>query len=385
MTVNFDEIIKRRGTESIKWQRYEKDVIPMWVADMDFQCPDNIQEALHQCVNHGIFGYAAEPSELRQVIVDRLSNRYQWEVSPDSLVFLPGVVNNLNLIYRTFASPPEEVLVSTPAYPPFLHGPKNADLTVREVELISGNGDCFEIDFEAFEAAINKKSRLFVLCNPHNPTGRVFQKKELEKLAQLCLKHNLLICSDDIHCDIVYPGSRYLPIASLDKDIEAATITMISPGKTFNIADLNFSVAIVPNKALRDKLVTIRNGLHIGPNLFASVATEVAYRDCDAWVKKLLIYLESNRNMVYDFVQNRLPGIQMFKPEATFLAWLDCRQSNIRGNPQSFFIEQARVAFNDGTDFGQGGDGFVRLNFGCQKSILEKALNQMEAALQKIS
>jgi cystathionine beta-lyase len=384
MNSEFDRRIERRGTGSVKWQTYGDDVLPLWVADMDFRCPEAVLETLNEQISHGIFGYSDEPPEIREIIVDRLFSRYQWRVSPDWLVFFPGVVNNLNLIYRTLSKSNDDILVQTPAYPPFLENPGPAGLNVLEVELAQTSQGNFEIDFDGIDDINTANSRLFILCNPHNPVGRVYTKAELERIAQFCLKNDLIICSDDIHCEIVYSGNRYLPIASLDQDISDRTITMLSPGKTFNIADLKFSVAVISDESIRKKLISSRTELDIGPNKLGYMAALTAYSGCDAWHRELLAYLEENRQIVQELVRTELPGIEMASPEGTFLAWLDCRKSGIPGNPQHFFLKQAKVALNDGDAFGKGGKGFVRLNFGCPKHLLRKALNRMKTALARI-
>jgi cystathionine beta-lyase len=299
-------------------------------------------------------------------------------------VFVPGVVVGFNLASHTVATPDGGVLVQTPVYPPMLAAAAAADMTHQEMELSRLVDGFYSIDFDAFEAAVTAQTRLFLLCNPHNPTGRVFTQVELEQMAEICLKREVVICSDEIHCDLLFSGYRHIPIASLDPEIAQNTITLVAPSKTFNIAGLECSAAIIQNPVLRERYKKASKGLVGGVNLLGSLAGLVAYRDGDEWLQQLLVYLEANRDFLYDYVQRELPGISMTKPEGTYLAWLDCRQALIQGNPHEFFLRAARVALNDGVDFGRGGEGFVRLNFGCSRLTLTEALERMKNSLQRL-
>ena len=381
MVYNFDQIIDRRHSNSSKWGRYDEDVLPLWVADMDFVSPEPVIWALLERVNHGVFGYGMEPPELREVVVDRLERLYGWRVSPEALVLLPGVVTGFNLACRAVTSPGDGVLVQTPVYPPILRAYANAGLTRDEMELARQADGRYIVDFDAFEAAITDRTCVFILCNPHNPVGRVFQRDELERMAEICLRHDIVICSDEIHCDLLFSGSRHLPIASLDPEIAERTITLLAPSKTYNIAGLKSSVAIVPNAKHRKKLNAAKMGLVPGVNVMGYTAALAAYRDGQSWLEQVLRYLEANRDFVLEYVETHLPGISTGKPEGTYLAWLDCRQSGIQGNPHEFFLQKARVALNDGKAFGRGGEGFVRLSFGCRRSTLVEALDRMKDAL----
>jgi cystathionine beta-lyase len=322
-------------------------------------------------------------TELTQVIVDRMADRYGLQVLPEQVVLVPGVVTGFNLIARAMAAPGEGVLIQTPVYPPFLSAPRSAGLQRQEMELTYCPDGSYSIDYDAFEAAITDQTRLFILCNPHNPVGKVFRRDELERMAEICLRHKVVICSDEIHCDLIYSGYQHIPIASLQPEIAQNSLTLIAPSKTFNIAGLACSAAIIPNPLLRNKLQSIRNGLVGSVNLLGQVAGLAAYRDGQPWLDELLAYLEANRDFLFDFVKNELPGIHMSKPEGTYLAWLDCRKARISDgiSPCEFFIKNARVAMNDGAAFGQGGQGFARLNFGCPRSMLAEALERMKKAL----
>jgi len=381
MAYNFDQIIDRRRSDSVKWCRYDEDVLPLWVADMDFVSPEPVIRALRERVDHGVFGYGTEPPALRKVVVEQLEQLYGWQVSPEALLFLPGVARGFNLACRAVASPGDGMLVQTPIYPPILRVPANAGLTCDEMELTRQPDGQYSIDFDAFEAAITGRTRVFVLCNPHNPVGRVFRRDELERMAEVCLRHGIVICSDEIHCDLVFGDSRHLPIASLDPEIGQQTITLMAPSKTYNIAGLKCSVAIVENAELWEKINAAKADLVPGVSIMGYVAALAAYRDGGPWLQEVLRYLEANRDFVLEFVDAHLPGITAGKPEGTYLAWLDCRQSGIPGNPHEFFLEKARVAVNDGQTFGRGGEGFVRLNFACPRAALAEALDRMKEAL----
>jgi cystathionine beta-lyase len=381
----FDQVIDRRSSDSAKWGYYDEDVLPLWVADVDFPSPQPVIAALRERVAHGIFGYGLEPPALRPVIVERLQRLYGWQVEPEDLVFVPGVVTAFNLATRTVTCPCDGVLVQTPVYFPMLYAPANAGCTLDEMELTLGPEGQYSIDYDAFGAAISAQTRIFLLCNPHNPVGRVFRRDELERMAEICLRHDVVICSDEIHCDLVFDEREHLPIASLDPEIAQRTITLMAPSKTYNVAGLKFSLAIIQNPELRKKYEAAKAGLVPGVNLMGYIAALAAYQDGQPWLDALLQYLEANRDYLLHEVKTRLPGICMPQPEGTYLAWLDCRQSAIPRNPHEFFLEQARVAMNDGKTFGQGGEGFVRLNFGCPRSTLEEALRRMRRALLNLA
>lgn len=378
---DWDRIIDRRHTDSEKWTRYGQDVLPLWVADTDFCAPEPVLRALHERVEHGIFGYGREPGELRELLVTRLRHNYGWEVAAETIVFLPGVITGLHLSCRAFAHPGEGVLIQTPVYPPIVRLHQLAKLVGQEMELIRLPDGRYGVDMEAFTQSIDARTRLFVLCNPHNPVGRVFSRCELEDMADLCLRHKLLICSDEIHCDLVYSPHRHTPIASLAPEVAARTITLMAPSKTFNIAGLQCAFAVITDPALRSAFVAAGRGLVPEPNLLAYVATTAAYREGAPWLRSLLGYLQANRDHLVQQVRARLPHMDVIPPEGTFLAWLDCRRMGLPGNPQEFFLQRARVALNDGASFGRGGEGFVRLNLGCPRAILDAAIGRMAEAV----
>ena len=382
MPCDFDFLPDRRNTECAKWRQYDDDVLPMWVADMDFLSPEPVIRALRERVEHGVFGYPCEPDELKQVIIDRLAQKYQWTVTPEDVLIMPGVVNGVNLASQALAKPGDGVLIQTPVYPPFFDASRHAGAISQQVELARGADGSYSIDFDQFEQAITGQTRIFILCNPHNPVGRAFRADELEKMAEICLRHGVVICSDEIHCDLVFSGHRHIPIAALNPEIAQNTITLMAPSKTYNIAGLSCSFAVIQNKALRRTFLGAGRGLISMVNILGQVAALAAFKESQSWLDELLCYLQANRDFLYEYVKQELPGMSMGLPEATYLAWLDCRQLDLGVyNPHDFFLEKGRVAMNKGNDFGSSGQGFVRLNFGCPQPMLVEALERMKKAL----
>jgi len=382
MKYDFDRVVERRGTDSNKWQRYGDDVIPMWVADMDFVSPEPIVQALHQRIDHRIFGYTRPTEELRRVIQERVERLYGWKIEQEEIVFLPGLVTGLNVAYHTFSHPGDGVLVQPPVYFHFVHDPVMHGRVINDPPLVQ-KGDSYEIDFDQFEKAVTLQTKVFLLCNPHNPVGRAFTPKELEKIAEICLRHHLVLCSDEIHCDLLYPGYRHIPIATLGPEVAHQTVTLMAPSKTFNVAGLHCGFVIIQNSRLRKLWETFSHGLIPGVNIMGHVAALAGYREGQEWLDQALSYLQANRDFLAEFLKKNLPDIRMMKMEATYLAWLDCRDAGILGNPSDFFLRKAKVALNDGSEFGRGGEGFVRLNFACPRKTLIEGLDRMVEALKK--
>lgn len=382
MNFDFDILPDRRSSESIKWHTYEPDVIPLWVADMDFVSPPPVIEAFRQRVEHGVFGYPREMPELRALIVERLQERYDWRVQPEEVLFIQGVIPGFNQACHAFAGPQQAILVQPPVYPHILQAAQVTGRLSQEAQLSQGPVGSYDVDLQAFEATITGQTRLFILCNPHNPVGRVFRRSELESMAELCMRHGVKICSDEIHCDLVFSGQRHLPLAALDPEISRNTITLMSPSKTFNLAGLKFAFAIIQDASMRQEYQEAGLGLATWTNLMAQVGAWAAYLDGQPWLDRLLSYLEANLDFLYQYVSQELPGLSMARPEGTYLAWVDCRAAGIPGNPAQFFLDNARVALGDGETFGPGGEGFVRLNFGCPRSTLVEAVHRMKAALE---
>jgi cystathionine beta-lyase len=372
----------RRRTDSLKWGLFGDDVLPLWVADLDFTSPVEVIAALHERVDHGVFGYAQESRELKELLTARMETLYGWKITPEDITLLPGVVAAFNLVSQAVAAPGASVLIQPPVYPPFFDAPRHAGARAVFSPIEADKSGEYRIDFSAFEAAIEEDTRLFLLCNPHNPIGRAFTREELLGMAEICLHRGIVICSDEIHSDLIYNGYHHIPIASLDPEIAARTVTLIAPSKTFNIAGLECSALICTNPDLRKRVQAARRGLLGGVNLLGATAAVAAYRFGADWLQEVMEILEGNRDYLMRYLAENIPAIRMAKPEATYLAWLDCRALGLSESPSKFFLENAKIALNNGEDFGTQGKGFVRLNFGCHRDTLTAALERMRQAIQ---
>lgn len=375
---DFDRVPDRRAVPGEKWGRYAgRDVLPLWVADMDFAAPPAVIDALRRRLEHGVFGYTDAWPELADAVVEGIARDHAWRIEADWLVWLPGVVTGFNLACRATGEAGDEVFTATPVYPPFLSAPANSErrLVSRPLTLADGR---WGWDRAAVEAAMSPRTRLLMLCNPHNPVGRVFDRDELEWIAGCAARHDLTICSDEIHCGLVLdPATPHIPIAALDASTARRSITLMAPSKTWNIPALYCAFAIIPDRELRRRFRHAMRGIVPHPNLLGMVATEAAYRDGGPWRTALLDYLRGNRDLVMDAVA-AMPGLRATRPEATYLAWIDCRGAGL-DEPAKFF-ESAGVGLSDGTPFGM--PGFVRLNFGCPRALLNDALQRMQRALR---
>jgi len=402
MTYNFDTIIDRRSSNSIKWQMYPDDVLPMWVADMDFSAPPPILEALHKAVDHGIFGYEKPSKELLATVAERMDRLYDWKVEPEMVVAVPGLVSGFNVAAWSTCQPlartaelgraGDGILMQTPVYFPFLKVHENVGLTRQIAPLTcvkEGSTIKYQVDWDVFEMAINSEevqTRLFLLCNPQNPTGQVYSHAELSRMAEICEKNDVIICSDEIHSELLLGGSKHIPIATLSPEIAARTITLVAPSKTFNVAGLFCGFAIIPDPDLRERYQKTAERLTMHVAGISQVSAQVAMSGvCDDWLVELKDYLTANRDYVVEYVRERLPGVRVTVPDATYLAWLDCsklvKTEKVEEPVCEFFIDKAKVAFNNGADFGPGGENFVRLNFGCPRSTLEAGLERMRSIL----
>ena len=379
MKYNFDEIIDRNRTSSLKWEKYkDKDIIPMWVADMDFKAPPAILNTLQQSIEHGILGYTIIPDELNEIVVAKLDILYNWKIEKEWLLWVPGVVCALNVACATFGGPHDKIVTTTPVYPPFLTAPKNCGKMLVTVPMADINQRT-TLDFDALEKELKENTGLFMFCSPYNPCGTVFTKEEINRIVELCAAHDVVICSDEIHSDFVLDeDKRHIPTASVSQTAKRQTITLMAPSKTYNIPGLGCSFAIIPDESLRNKFKSGLHGLIPEVNLLGLFAAKAAYKECDEWLSQLIIYLKKNRDIVQDRV-NKLPGFELNPIESTYLAWIDIRGTGLE-DPVHFF-EQAGVGLSDGAFFGQ--KGFIRLNFGCPRSVLEEGLKRMETALKK--
>lgn len=371
--MNFDQSIDRRGTSSTKWDKYAgQDILPMWVADMDFQSPSSVLAALHARIDHGIFGYTQAPASLVDALQLYARKHYGWRIEPDWFIWLPGLVQGLNLACRAVGQTGDAVITATPVYPPFLRAPTLAQRTLITVPLIA-RGSRWIWDFTALDAAITPSTRLLLLCHPHNPVGRVWREHELTSLIAIAQRHDLVICSDEIHCDLALdPDLRHIPLARLDSGFASRTITLLAPSKTWNLPGLGCSLALIPDSGLRRRFRQEMGGLVPAVNLLGYIAAEAAYRDDGVWRKELIDYLRGNREVLRQWFANSR-RLQLTLPEATYLAWIDARAIDPQ-NPLPAF-EALGVGLSDGRDFGF--PGYVRLNFGCRRALLNEALQRL--------
>ena len=388
--MDFDTPIDRTGTACVKWDLHGSGVLPLWVADMDFASPPAVVAALETRARHGVFGYALPSDAMWEALGRHLSRRYGWRVEREWVVWLPGVVTGVSLASRAFAQRGEALMLITPAYPPFL-----AELPAQGFRLVkvpstpeggtapnaplSGRSP-WRLPLDEMEAALTPDTRVFVLCHPHNPFGRVWRRNELEAVVDFCRRHDLVLCSDEIHCDLVLDALPHVPTATLSDDAAARTVTLMSPSKTFNLPGLNFAFAVIPDEGLRRRFTTEAEGLLPWPGCFALAAAEAAYREGGPWLEELLAYLRGNHDRVARFVAEELPGVSTTHVEATYLSWLDARGLGVP-DPARLFHD-AGVALSDGAEF--DAPGFLRLNFACPRGTLDDALSRMRRAVASL-
>jgi len=387
MKFNFDEIIDRNGTDAYKLELREKtfgksDVIPLWVADMDFAAPPAVVEAIQKRASHPVFGYTVRTRKFNDAIVNWLKTRHNWEIRSSWIEFSPGVVTGLALTVLAYTKPGDGIIIQPPVYPPFFSVVKDNSRRMVFNTLTNENGR-YEIDFkELEELASDPQNKMMILSSPHNPVGRLWTKDELMRIADICIKNDVLIISDEIHSDLALYDNVHIPIASLDNGIANNCITFMAPSKTFNIAGFSTSYMVCSNRELMIKYKRTLNRLHLYTgNLFGGVILESAYSEGAGWLDSLKTYLEGNTDLVYDFIKERLPFIEMVKPEATYLLWLDFRKTGFdQKKLVSFLVNDANVGMNDGLMFGEAGRGFMRMNIGSPRSVIQKALENIENA-----
>lgn len=385
MAYNFDHTPNRRDPNVLnKWTYYPKDILPMWVADMDFPAPKPILDELHKVVNHGVLGYELMPKSLKETIAARMDNLYKWKVNPDSVVAVTGIVSGFTVAAMAFGSQKKGILIQPPVYNEF-HEVKNnvgiPQLDAPFVKRVEGNILRYEIDWGIFKKQA-KKASIFLLCNPHNPLGIIFSRQDLLRMAEICIENDVLIVSDEIHSELLLDGSSFTPLAKLSPEIVQRTITLIAPSKTFNVPGLFCGFAVIPNKELREEYIKMVGKLRIHVNSMGLHAARVAYSGkCDGWLGALRKYLTANRDFLVDYVTQYMPDVRVTKPEATYLAWLDFSQLKLKQSPFDFFMKKAKVGLSDGKIFGAGGEGHIRLNFGTSRRILEQGLERMRKAL----
>ncbi len=378
---DFDAVYERRGTGSSKWSKYPTDILPMWVADMDFPAAPEILEAIRNRLEHPMLGYGVARDDLRARIVEDMQSKYHWSITPEDIVFLPGVEPGFNMGLKAMLEPGDGLVVQTPVYRPILNAPSHWGLVRNDVPLRQTEHG-YVMDVDPLAAALSQ-SRALLLCNPQNPTGKVFTKDELTEIATLCRDNDALIISDEIHCDLLFDGRHHIPIATLSEETGNRTITLMAASKTFNIAGLKTAFAIIQNKSIRERFVLSKLGMVDSVNVLGLEATLAAYTHASGWKARMLSYIQANRDYLSQQVALRFPAIRLIKAEATFLAWLDCSELGLAGDPQAFFLEHGKVGFSAGSEFGAAYGDYVRVNFGCPRSLLSEGLDRMERALGK--
>lgn len=382
MIYNFDQIIDRRNTTCVKWDNdFEKDILQMWVADMDFTCPIEVQKAIEKRATHGVYGYTYPKDKVYDLIIKRLKEKFSWEIKKEWIVFLPGVVDGVASCTQAFTKKREAIVIQEPVYHPFKAVIKDNDRRVLNNPLKLDNKG-YTMNLSDLERIIKEeKPKMLILCNPHNPVGRVWTQKELKELGDLCLKHNVLVISDEIHADIIYSGHRHNCFASLSNEFAENSVVLMAPSKTFNVAGLSQAFAIIPNEGLREIFKKSRAGMNWG-NVFGITALEACYEYGEEYLKQLLRYLEGNVDFVKSFLDTRLPKVKMFRPEGTYLLWLDMRDLGMNSKElEEFLINKAGVRFNSGDMFGQAGQGFQRVNIGCSRAYIKEAMERIERAI----
>ncbi|MBK9779383.1 MAG: putative C-S lyase [Anaerolineales bacterium] len=378
---------RRKFDTDIKWNLYPKDILPMWVADMDFPAPKPILDALRKQLDHGVLGYEWAGRQLPEIVANRMEQLYKWKVQPEAVLAVTGIVSAYSVAARAFGTPKKGVAIQTPVYNEF-HEVKNnigiPQIDIPLVKQVKGNIMTYAIDWDLFEKRV-KKAGIFLLCNPHNPLGIIFSRKELTRMAEICIKHDVLIVSDEIHSELLLDGNKFTPMAKLSREIEQHVITLVSPSKTFNIAGLFCGFAIIPNKELRERYNTELNHLRLHVGSTGLHASKVGFSGkCDAWLADLNRHLTGNRDFLVDYVTQYMPGVRTTIPAATYLGWLDFTQTKIDGSPFEFFKEKAKVAVSEGKIFGKEGAGHVRINFGTSRTRLKEGLDKMRKALSSL-
>ncbi len=390
MHYDFDKPIDRKNTDSVKYDYAGEyfgtpDLIPMWVADMDFRTPDFIMEAIRKRTEHEILGYSIRPDSLYQAIINWYGKRQGWNMERDWILFSPGVVAALSIAVNAFTREGEKVIVQPPVYHPFFSVVRDNKRELVYNGLIEEEG-YYRMDLDGLRKKLDRDTKLLLLCHPHNPVGRVWSPEELRELAVLCLENNILIVSDEIHSDLVFPPHVHTPLSTLGEEIADITISCVAASKTFNLAGLSSSAVVISNEKLRHSFNReIAKGHLFMGNIFGTVAMEAAYSQGEEWLGQLLAYLKGNAEMLTRYLEANLPGIRVRSPEATYLAWLDMKSYGLKGKKlRDFMIREARIGCNDGPTFGPGGSGFQRMNFACPRSTLKNALDQLKKAVEKI-
>ena len=391
MNCDFDQIIDRNKTNCVKWDFNQRifgreDILPLWVADMDFQAPQAVVEALVNRAQHGIYGYSNSMDGYYEALMDWMKNRHNWLIEREWITFSPGIVPALNELVRSLTKPGDKILLQSPVYPPFFQAIKNHGREVVNNQLRLENGR-YTMDFTDLEERFASGVKMMILCSPHNPVGRVWDRAELDRLGQLCLAYDVLVISDEIHGDLIFEGYRHIPFVSLSSDLAQQSIVCTAPSKTFNLAGLQTSNLIIPNPKYRQAFLASLDltGIH-NPNVFGITALEVAYQQGAEWLNQLMHYLEGNVEFLMSFLARELPQIGLTKPEGTYLVWLDFRSLGLEPKDlHRFLVHKAGVGLNAGYLFGPGGEGFARLNLGCSRAVLDEGLRRIKTAVQELA
>lgn len=383
---DFDQIINRENTSSVKWGMTQQvfgtsEVLPMWVADMDFAPPSEVKDALLDRVHHGVFGYTFPSTSTADSITQWLQNRHSWNIENEWILYNLGVVPSIATAIEAYTAPGDKVMLQSPVYAPFFDMVKknNREVVNSPLKLVNNR---FEIDFADFEERLKEGVKLFLLCNPHNPGGRVWTKEELQKIGELCHQYQCLILSDEIHSDLVFKENKHIPIASLNNKFNEITITCIAPTKTFNLAGLQASAVIISNKELRKEFQTVlqRQGFFSLPT-FGAIGMEAAYQHGNSWLDELLEYLHENVETAKSFIDEHLPSIKVMEPEGTYLLWLNCRELDLSDEDiKDRLLYKGKLALEPGKKYGPGGEGFVRMNIACPREMLLDGLERLKRA-----
>jgi len=384
---DFDEIIERRGTDAKKYDPslYGEDILPMWIADTDFKCPAPLVERIVKRAEHGIYGYPYNRKSFERAAQRWMKVRFGWEIDEDWVEYVPGVMPGISYAIRALSAPGDNIVIQTPVYPPFYKAIETNGRNILKNSLINKDGK-FHIDFEDLERKLmDEKTKILLLCNPHNPSGRVFTREELIRIGELCLKYSVFIISDEIHCDLVYKGHRHIPFASISEEFANNSIVCINPSKTFNIAGFRTAALIIPNNRIKEMVwKTIESNNAMGRTIFGSLAFEIVYNECDYYADQLMVYLQGNMELAIDYFEKYIPEIKVTKPEATYLLWLDCRRLGLEHNDlERFFLEKAKLGLNSGITFGEEGRGFMRMNIACPRAKLIEGLDRLKSAVDK--
>lgn len=387
---DFSKAINRVGFNSKKWDACEskfgsKDIIPMWIADMDFQVPEEAVQAIIARAGHGVFGYTGMPDSYLEAVVTWMGRHHHWNIEKKWICHSPGVVTALSLLIDAYTLPGDKIIVQSPVYYPFARVVRTSGRTLLDNPLRRVDGR-YTMDLENLKAQLDSSVKMIFICSPHNPVGRVWSRDELMDLAQVCLQHNILMVSDEVHADLLYKGYSHTCFPTLSKEIEQHSILCTGASKTFNLAGLKTSSIIIPNEALRSRFTAVINNYNVGSgNIFGLVATEAAYRYGDAWLANLNEYLQGNLEYMLNFMQKNLPQIPVTRPEGTYLIWMDFSALNMSDQAlEDFCLKKAKIAFDPGYEFGTGGSGFMRANIACPRQALEQALNQLLHAVNTL-